>query len=359
MTLFTTLCHSLARGKYEPLLAADSDWRRLNALAQQHRLAGYFYLQLEQSPNRRRIPADVWQDWMNYYLRQWTKNERLLSVLQKLNDTFGDEVLFLKGLPLAQQLYGRYDARAISDLDLLVKSPEAVTAVLEKLDALGYKQLSGTFITPTISRRFSYHVECCRDNIAIEPHWGLLRHPAVEIPIAKLWKEADRVTINGRCYPTLSLEHSLLAYILSIPVDLQVDKLVLRPFFEMFLLVQQLGNGFDWAMFMVQRRTEGSWVMSQVVLTAVLTLFDCQQQFPQLATQLEPEFTAQAKRLVVWLAADEQPTQNRWQREWHAKREAFALYECSLPIAWGWWAFSLPARTIIHKTESRRRRRWK
>ena len=96
--------------------------------------------------------------------------------------------------------------------------------------------------------------------------------------------------------------------------------------------------------------------MSQVVLTAVCTLFNICQQFPNLAAALQPQVAAQADQLITWLTVEKNT--GRWQREWHAKQAAFALYDCSPLISWGWWSLSLPARTIIHKTESRRRRLW-
>lgn len=350
---------ALVRGEPEAVRAAlptrSADWERLAALADRHRLSGYLHLGLEDLSHPAAPPA-IRQRLQAFYLRQWARNERLLHELFRLERALAErreEFLFFKGPLLALRLYGRLDARAISDLDLLLRRPERVPAVEAQLAAAGYARSSHLFVSHRLSRRFVHHLEYWKEDLPLELHWTLRRHPSLSLDPEAIWRRREELPLDGHVHPVASPEDELLAQILSAPVDLQIGQLSLRPFLEIYMMLRGMARVPDWRAFLARREREGTLRASVAVLRAVESLFGV-DGIPGLAPALRGRGGDRASDHL--LAALRRPAASRLSPRW--KLRAFGLYECSRATSLLWWGVSLPARLLLHPTESRRVLPW-
>lgn len=333
----------------------NQDWEQLRTLADRHRLSGYLYLQLQSHPCRAHVPAEVLSHWKRYYVRQWAKNERLMTELATLASNFdqsGDEVLFLKGPLKAFRLYGRLDARAISDIDVLLHRPEQLRRVEAHVIASGYRRASRLLLNDVLTQACTYQLEYWKGDLPLELHWSLQRHPSLRLDGERLWAERETMELESRCYPVLSLEHLTLAQILSLPADLQVGKLTVRTLFELHLMINLAPQNYDWPAWLERRTAEGTRRMSLIAVAAVTRLFD--SSGPAHPGQiLAPDLvTADPTPLIAALSAPARQT------PWQRRRAAFSLYDCSPALSLMWWGLSLPARLLAHPTETRRHLPW-
>lgn len=347
------LSSALARADAAALdrLMGELDWRRLSLLAERHRLSGYLYLKLQESPYRTQVPQEVLREWKHFYLRQWTKNERLAAEMTRLVKHFarrGEEVLFFKGPLLAFRLYGRVDARAISDLDLLVRRAEDTPRIERQLQEAGYRRTSLLLGNQWLSRYFTHQFEYWKDDLPLELHWVLQQHPSLRLDLEQIWQRRMFLRYEDQEYAVLSTEDELLVQLLSIPVDLQVGKLVLRPFFEIYLLLKALAADCDWSEFLLRREREHTRRLSLHVIACSLALFDQVGELEDLSRALA-RYRREIHYDPLLMTLQLPPSRLSLRNKLHA----FVLYDSSLLTSIAWWVVSLPARLLVYRSESR------
>ncbi len=355
------LCGALVRGDEAAAAAVlrdpGLDWARLDALARTHRLAGWLSLSLGERGLASQLPSAVRAEWKAFYLRQWTKNERLAQELARVAERFereGLEALFVKGPLAAQRLYGRSDARATSDLDLLLRRPEDTGRADALLASLGYVRRSSLPGSHRVARYFAHQYEYGRGDLVFELHWTLRRHPSLRLEPERVWRRRESVLLDGCPYPAACEEDELLAQIVSLPPDLQGGNLVLRPLLEVWLWLRRLVGRCDWSAFRSRRAEEGTLRMTRVAVGAALALFDPRAELAEVACALGAD--AGGPRLAQVAGALE----GRRASPLSMRRRlgAFALYECAVARSAAWWALSLPVRMSIYRTEARRILGW-
>ncbi len=196
------------------------DWRRFLLLAQHHRLVPLACHALHAStaeprPRALEIVLDELQrlslDNAHRALRSLAELRRVVQELQAHDIPVG----VLKGLPLAQSVYGDLGLRAVGDLDLLIDE-DALREADRVLCGLGYRglfQVEG--FTP---RQFAFYRAHWRDNayrnpatgFEIDLHWSLFRNRAM--PGAGLCDTpaCDSVSFGGFLVETLPRMENLL-----------------------------------------------------------------------------------------------------------------------------------------------------
>lgn len=103
----------------------------------------------------------------------------------------------LRGLALAEQLYGNIAARPMGDIDLLVRREDLfdVTAILT---GLGFRAVDHR---PGFAETFSYTLTFAKDRhgwVLVEPHWSLAYPPFVGgIDMAAVWTRCIRGEVAG------------------------------------------------------------------------------------------------------------------------------------------------------------------
>ena len=121
--------------------------------------------------------------------------------------------LVLKGLPLAQRLYGDPFAREAADIDLLV-APESFAKSREAVLAAGFRPAMSFDETPARIRwaqRVRKEETFVRDDIWLELHRRVLGNPHYfDAPFAEFHERRAWVAIGGERYPTLPPDEELV-----------------------------------------------------------------------------------------------------------------------------------------------------
>lgn len=320
-----------------------AEWDALSAAADTQRLSGYLFARLQKHPGRAQIPPQVFRHWRAYYMRQWAKNTQLAQEMARLQTAWCGDILFFKGPLLAQRLYGALNARAISDLDVLVPAPNAFAGADAQLRALGYTRVSQVLMTPRVSRWFTYHFEYRQGDLPLELHWNLQRHPSFAPDMRAIWERRTPQTIENRTFQTLEQQDELLAALLAVPVDVQLNKLTLRALFEIWLAAQYLGETFAWQNWFAERGRDGTLRVTRAAFGGIAQLFGAAQLPRAVQTQIE---NTNVENPVL---ASFAPLSAR-QRQ----RAAFGLYEYPVLASYIWWVTSLGGRMLAHPTETRK-----
>jgi hypothetical protein len=321
-----------------------------------HTLTGWVYTVLQRLGCLGLLPP-AGRAWARQlYLAQWTTSERLTHDLARVSALFaagGVPMLALKGPLLAHRYYGQTDARAMSDLDVLVHDGAASDAADRLLRAAGFTPTYGTLLGRRLSRRFTHHFHYQQGALTVEVHWVFQRHAAFRIDYGRVWATSEQVTLRGHDYRVPSAEYEMVLRIIGALTDLQVGTLTLKPFVDLYRLLIVSDAAFDWEAFFVQRQREGVLTASLAFLRLLLDLFDCRSEFPQLAAALarppwerHVPLAATGPVLRGVFAAD--------RRDWRQKVAAFRLYDTSLAGALAWWALSLPFRLAVYQEGSSR-----
>ena len=132
------LCLLLARGQLPPelrnrvleFLASPLQWPLIMERASSHQVYPLLYRNLR-ALGFPGVPAVVQSELKAFYLANALRNQLLAEELARLLDLLGQagiRVVPLKGVTLAQSLYGDAAARVCSDIDILVPASQVVRA---------------------------------------------------------------------------------------------------------------------------------------------------------------------------------------------------------------------------------------
>jgi putative nucleotidyltransferase-like protein len=205
------LCLLLAQGKFSPeareraleLLASSLRWDFLLDRAQSHGLIPLFYRNLR-TLSFHGVPDSVRIKLKNAFqvnaLRNVVLARELAHVLRRLGDA-GVPVIPLKGITLAEWLYGDPSLRVCADIDILVP-PSSVLPARRVILANGYSSpFSESFFQ---NHQFHTSADCSllpRHSIVpymLEVHWKVLHHSSGDNEATQdLWTEARPKTILG------------------------------------------------------------------------------------------------------------------------------------------------------------------
>ena len=148
--------------------------------------------------------------------RTFQRTARQLPSLQRLALSLREHetpFLVLKGLPLAQRLYGDPFVREAADIDLLV-APESFAKSREAALAAGFVPAMSFAETPARIRwaqRVRKEETFVRDDIRLELHRRLLGNSHYfDAPFAEFHERRSWVEIGGERYPTLPPDEELV-----------------------------------------------------------------------------------------------------------------------------------------------------
>ena len=115
------------------------DWQELVTLSQVQGVAPLVYQRLTQQHSSVYVPSAVLEKLREVYLVNLKRNMRLYRDLEQILGRLAERqipVIPLKGVFLAEKVYGNIGLRPMVDVDLLLPRPELAKA-LEELEALG------------------------------------------------------------------------------------------------------------------------------------------------------------------------------------------------------------------------------
>ena len=198
------------------MLEAGPSWQALFRRARIHGLIPLVYrrlhaLQFRGMPEANR--GEFAQAFAINAIRNQTLAEELVRVL-KLLDAAGVPVITLKGVVLAESLYGDDALRICADLDLLIH-PKDLAVSLRLLRAEGYiDRLCGPFLIRLLA---SYGKDCLllreheKARYSLQVHCGLIwGGPAERQLLAEIWSAAATRPFHGAPAVAMSAEWEFL-----------------------------------------------------------------------------------------------------------------------------------------------------
>ncbi len=210
----------------------------------------------------------------------------------------------VRGLALAELLYGDVTARPMGDIDLLVRK-EDLPEVAEGLKGLGFKEMDRR---PGFATAFSSTLEFCKDRhgwVIVEPHWSIAYPPfADRVDMDQVWKRCVRGRVVG--VDTWLLGRADLLVHLCFHLIHGGDNAPLLWLYELDRLLRQEKAALDWPQVMLLARETGLALFLAEVLGKVKGLFDSpipDEALSELNAQLTPApARAVESRLVRLLA---------------------------------------------------------
>ena len=218
LSLEDHLCLLLSRGQLVPthevqvreLLSLPVRWPKLLELVYAHETWPLVYRNLREL-GFLSVPDAVRAELKCAYATTALKNQFAVDELTALVDRLSDAripVVPLKGVYLANSLYGDPATRVSSDLDLLVL-PGQLDRSLEVIRAAGYRDVFDDRFFRKLELRYGRHYSFVRDgtpySTQVEVHWRLVQHSSDDgAAVDDLWAEAQ----PARCFGTSAYQLS-------------------------------------------------------------------------------------------------------------------------------------------------------
>ena len=224
MTPEDQLCLLLARGQIEPdvqqrileFLASALQWPLVLERAYAHQVYPLLYRNLRELgfPG---VPDAVQAELKGAFLANALRNQLLAEELARLLGLLGEAgipVIPLKGVTLAQSLYGDPASRVCADIDILVP-PNTVPEALGLILASGYRDDFREPFFCDLVMRYGRHYDVVREDRAfsylLELHWKFVHNSSKnDEAITDLWAEVRPKAFFGVGAYTLTPEWEFL-----------------------------------------------------------------------------------------------------------------------------------------------------
>jgi Uncharacterised nucleotidyltransferase len=219
-----SLCLLLARGQLtsdeqfraRELLSSPVDWSQVLEKAYVHEVYPLVYSNLREL-GFSGVPDAIRTELKCAYLANAIRNQLLSQELAHLlRQLSGARIpaIPLKGVSLAQSLYGDPGNRVSTDIDLLVPPP-GLDRAIEIIRAAGYPDAFDDPFFRKLDLRYGRHYAFRRDHIGcstnVELHWRLIQHSSQDQDaVAALWAEAQPTRCFGAPAHRLSPEWEFL-----------------------------------------------------------------------------------------------------------------------------------------------------
>jgi hypothetical protein len=260
----TTLLPGAAQ-RLAALAREGLDWERLWGLGHLHEVVP---LLAETLPAA--APDDVPAEWLARVLRRrhgtLATNAKLAEILIEIvrgMGAAGVDVMPVKGLVLAETLYGSLAARPCADLDVLVR-PADMEAARSVFRSLGFVQPRRPVYTALVHEFHDpgWGRGTPDDHVRVELHWALWAASEQRLGTVGLWERSVAATLLDEPIRILSPEDTLL----HLSIHRTRSALRLRWVADIAELLRRYGESLDWDAYLSRARAAGARTSSWVVL---------------------------------------------------------------------------------------------
>lgn len=183
------------------LLNGELDWSYVLAASIRHAIPQLLYHNLKAVGAERAVPPGVLGRLERMYYANALRHLRFSRALEEVLRAFtemGIEVIVLKGMALATQVYPAAALRQCGDIDVLVRKEDLLQA--EKvLLGLGYTAPGNGLLDEWFGQHH-YHLSYLKDEgrIGLEVHWDIAPQPnPFFLPLSELWARAQPFRIGS------------------------------------------------------------------------------------------------------------------------------------------------------------------
>jgi hypothetical protein len=230
---------------------AVEDWQALSVLATAQRVKALLWHRLRKKGLDRTVPVGTAEELREFSLRNGARNLRLYGELKRLVSSLKPEgipLILLKGILLAEGIYGNIELREMNDIDVLAR-PADLARITDILTDMGYGP-SKTVWTETTLQVHQHVPRMIKNGYAsFEIHWNLTAPgESYSIDPEGLWERAAPVRIAGLDALALSPEDLLLHLCLHTSYQHQFA-FGLRPSCDIAETIASFGASLDWKAF--------------------------------------------------------------------------------------------------------------
>lgn len=320
--------------------------RGMDALVARHKVGPYLKRRLEASPVLHALPFETQARIEAAADRQREMAARSLTALEDVGAALGAAsvpFLLVKGLEMAQRLFGGIAHRGFWDLDVLVREADRERA-FRALESRGFTKTSSVFLSDRLAAGFVHAFDFVRSDRSLDLHWSLSRLPGLRPDDEALFSRAEWIELGGQRIRVLALEDELHFVLISVFADIQRGAMRLQSFVDLFALIRDQPD-MDWSAFFDRRKTERTDSVCRAVLRLFLSALGLEGRFESLSDAIGPEPPPETIGAIV----ESSPV------EWRAKLWASRHLPVSPGFALAWWFGSLPFRVAASHPRFRRR----
>lgn len=284
---------------------SNSDWEEVSYSAALNGLNLLFYHHLKKRKLLAVVPDTIKADLEKQFFAATARNMRMIHLSGEILQAFlhqGVNVIVLKGLYLAENIYPTIGLRVFGDVDLLVRR-EDVDKGLAVLQGMGY-QLS-TYYDPQDPNRDIKHLPPLEreDGPTIELHWSILEEEApFDIRIDDLWNRAQPVNVAGVDVLALGSEDQILHLAMHASY-LHGFRGGIRPLYDIAAVLQKWQGQMQWDRLALTAREWGAQRVLWLTLTLVteVTGVEVPEEFMKnlLGEPEDPSIIKEARMLLV------------------------------------------------------------
>lgn len=231
------------------------DWGAICSSAEHHGVAPLLYRRLRRDAIRDVVPGEVMDELQARAAAIAARNmlfARELGAILRSAAERGIPCAPLRGLALAERLYGDIGARPIGDLDVLVRRGD-LSRLVALLADLGFDEVDRRH---GFARAFSYTLELVKQGhggVIVEPHWTLAYPPFVDaITMDEVWAQCR----PGRAVGVDTLLLGSMDVLLNLCLHLahKAPEIPLLWLLDIDRLVRQEAETIDWCAFVARVR---------------------------------------------------------------------------------------------------------
>jgi len=288
---YQNLCVILCSNEGNPsgMEIVSSQWNSLVALARSEGVAPLLYARMKDGSSESNIPEECLETLKAEYYRTAAQNALLFVELNRFLTAFQSAnipTVVLKGLDLAQTLYGNPALRPMGDIDVLI--PErCLEQAISIVEDLGYEP-EEAWAMPEIRSGlkrllfFEANFDGGKNaNVHFELHWSLVapRGNRYSPDIEWFWKGTRQASLNG--LPALVLTPTRNVLFLAGHLMLKhiafkhgEDRTCLRWYYDLHLLIEQNYDVIDWDEIVAQANRTRWQTVLLLALQAVKSRFN-------------------------------------------------------------------------------------